>query len=136
MVEVDTCTYPLSLRNPELATLVDILRWRALHQPERQSYIFLSDGEQQEEVVTYGQLDGQARSIAATLQKRIGRGERALLLYPPGLEYIAAFLGCLYAGVIAVPVYPPASQRSMVRIQAVTGDAGTQLALTSNTVLT
>lgn len=120
----------------ELATFVDILRWRALHQPERQAYIFLSDGEQEQEVFTYQQLDVQARLIAATLQKHIAIGDRALLLYPPGLDYIAAFLGCLYAGVIAVPVYPPASQRSIPRIQMVVADAGARLALTVGGVVT
>lgn len=117
-------------------TFVDILRWRALHQPDRCAYIFLADGEQEEVTYTYAQLDSQARSIAATLQSHIDIGERVLLLYPSGLDYIAAFMGCLYAGAIAVPAYPPASNRSIPRIQAVVADAGIRLVLTNNAVLT
>ena len=61
-------------------------------------------------------------------------GRRALLLYPPGLEFIAAFFGCLYAGVVAVPVYPPRRNRSMNRIQAIADDAEAQVALTTEQV--
>ncbi len=62
-------------------------------------------------------------------------GQRALLLYPPGLDFIAAYFGCLYAGVIAVPVYPPRKNRSMLRIQAVADSAGAVVALTTEDVL-
>ena len=62
-------------------------------------------------------------------------GQRALLLYPPGLEFVAAFFGCLYAGVVAVPVYPPRRNRSIFRIQSVANDAGTRVALTTDVVL-
>ena len=90
-----------------LATVVDLLRWRALHQPEQLAYTFLVDGETAEISLTYGELDRQAQAIGA-LRQRSGAGrERALLLYPPGLEFIAAFFGCLYGSVVPVPVYPP-----------------------------
>ncbi|GAF97548.1 unnamed protein product, partial [marine sediment metagenome] len=62
-------------------------------------------------------------------------GERALLLYPPGLEFIAGFFGCLYADVVAVPVYPPRRNRSLRRIQAIADDAGAKVALTTDMVL-
>ncbi len=62
-------------------------------------------------------------------------GQRALLLYPAGLEFIAAFFGCLYAGVIAVPVYPPRRNRSLNRIQAIADDAEAKVALTTDLVL-
>ncbi len=62
-------------------------------------------------------------------------GERALLLYPAGLEFIAAFFGCLYAGVVAVPAYPPRRNRSMNRIQAIVDDAEAKVALTTAAVL-
>ena len=88
-------------------TLVELLRWRASLQPEEVAYIYLVDGERQEISLTYAGLDEQARVIGARLQEHGMRGERALLLYPPGLDYIASFFGCLYAGVVAVPIYPP-----------------------------
>src|SRR5262245_4858117 len=97
----------LSDPTTETSTLVDLLRWRALHQSDRRAYTFLMDGETDEVPLTYGELDRQARAIGAMLQRVAAPGERALLLYPPGPEYIAAFFGCLYAGVVAVPAYPP-----------------------------
>lgn len=124
------------IQQPSWQTYVDILRWRALHQPEKHAYTFLVDGEVEEICLTYKELDYKARAIAAWLQSLTKPGERALLLYPPGLDYIAAFMGCCYAGVVAVPVYPPSSQRSVLRIQTVTADADARLALTTSSVLT
>src|SRR5690242_13652205 len=89
------------------ATLIDLLKERADRQPDQPAYTFLQDGEMDEVHLTYGELDRQARAIGALLQNVGTIGSRALLLYPPGLAYVAAFFGCLYAGVVAVPVYPP-----------------------------
>ena len=72
--------------------------------------------------LTYAALDWQARAIGAMLQSYSASGERALLLYPAGLEFIAAFFGCLYAGVIAVPLPPPnlaQPQRTLPRLRAI-----------------
>ena len=85
-------------------SLLDILRYRAQCQPDKQAYIFLQNGETESASLTYGELDRQARAIAAQLQS--WQGERALLLYSSELKFITAFFGCLYAGVVAVPVYP------------------------------
>lgn len=63
-------------------------------------------------------------------------GERVLLLYPPGLEFIAAFFGGLYAGVTIVPVYPPRGKQRMTRLQAIAGDAQATFALTTSSVIT
>jgi len=92
---------------PLPSSLVDILRWRAKNQPSRLAYRYLTDGEQNEVVFTYEELDQRARLIGALLQVSVNAGDRVLLLFPPGLDFIAAFFGCLYAGVIAVPAYPP-----------------------------
>jgi acyl-CoA synthetase (AMP-forming)/AMP-acid ligase II len=83
-------------------------------------------------------LDRQARAIGALLPSYGTGGERALLLYPTGLEFIAAFLGCLYAGVVAVPVPPPnmaQPQRTLPRLRAITKDAQSSLALTTSSIL-
>ena len=90
-----------------LHSLVDVLRTRARDFPEQRAFTFLADGESELESVTLGELDLRSRAIAALLQRRHGPGERALLLYPPGIDFIAAFFGCLYAGIVAVPAYPP-----------------------------
>src|SRR5207253_2034291 len=69
------------------------------------------------------------------LQSTIVPGDRVLLLYPPGLEYIAAFFGCLYAGAIAVPAYPPRHNRNLLRLQALVADAQAMVALTTSPIL-
>jgi amino acid adenylation domain-containing protein len=89
-------------------------------------------GDQDEEVaLTYEQLDRQARSIGARLQALHASGERILLLHQPGIEYVTALLGCLYAGAIAVPAYPPRFNRSMERLNDVVADAQARFAVTS-----
>lgn len=113
------------------ATLVDVLYDRATHQPDRIAYTFLLDGESQEAHLTYGELATQATAIAAQLQVCCDPGERALLLYPPGLAYIAAFFGCLLAGVVAVPAYPPRPNRSLDRLQNLVINAEAKVALTT-----
>jgi acyl-CoA synthetase (AMP-forming)/AMP-acid ligase II len=122
----------------EFSTLVDIVRWRALRQPEERGYTYLLDGETEGEYLTYAALDCQARRIAALLQRYNARGQFALLLYPAGLEFIAAFFGCLYAGVIAVPLSPPhpaQPQRTLPRLRAVANDAQPTIALTTSSIL-
>ncbi len=115
----------------EPLTLVELLRRRAAEMPNRRAYEFLVDGETDTRSLTYADLDRQARAIAAWLQSRGAAGERALLLYPPGLEYIAAFLGCLYAGVVAVPAYPPQRKRGLPRVQAIAVDSEAAYVLTT-----
>jgi len=56
-------------------------------------------------------------------------------LYQPGLDYISAFFGCLYAGVIAVPAYPPKPDRSLPRLQAIIADTNATVALTTESTL-
>lgn len=116
-------------------TLVDLLRWRGTSQPQSPAYTFLSDGETEEISLTYGELDRQARSIAAMLQSLQACGERVLLVYPAGLEYVAAFFGCLYAGAVAVPAYPARQNSSFQRLQSIVTDARPVVALTTSTIL-
>ena len=117
----------------ESISLVDVLLKRAQNQPEQKAYIFLENGETESGSLTYGELDRQARAIAAHLQS--WRGERALLLYPSGLEFITAFFGCLYAGVVAVPVYPPRRNQKLSRLLSIVNDAQTKIALTTTSIL-
>ncbi|HET8846535.1 MAG TPA: MupA/Atu3671 family FMN-dependent luciferase-like monooxygenase, partial [Ktedonobacteraceae bacterium] len=118
------------------ATYVELLQMRAFSHPERLAYTFLADGETEIDHLTYAQLNHQAKLIAALLQERRAYGLPVLLLYQPGLEYLAAFFGCLYAGAIAVPAYPPRLNHSMERLEAVIADAQPILALSSRTLLT
>ena len=120
------------------STGVDLLRYRCLHQPDQLAFTFLEDGEAESDRLTYSELDRRSRAIAAQLQALGASGERALLLYPPGLDYIAAFFGCLYAGAIAVPAYPPRNQRHAARLQtavSVATDSQAAIALTTTAIL-
>nr|QEO74515.1 AMP-dependent synthetase and ligase [uncultured bacterium] len=118
-----------------VSTLVELLRWRADLQPRATAYTFLVDGEAEEDSFTFGELDAQARAIGALLQSYGAAGERVLLLYPPGLSYIAAFFGCLYAGAVAVPAYPPRLNQSLGRLQSIVADAEAGFVLTTSAIL-
>lgn len=111
--------------------MVAILCHRATVEPERAAFRLQTSADAAPQIMTYGALDRQARAIAALLQQQGATGERALLLYPFGLEFIAAFYGCLYAGVVATPLYPPRPNRLDPRLMAVTADAQATFALTT-----
>jgi acyl-CoA synthetase (AMP-forming)/AMP-acid ligase II len=115
----------------EWSTFTELLSERAQNQPDLTAYIFLHRGETEVGRLTYRELESKARAIAASLQAIDAKGERALLLYPPGLEFIAAFFGCLYAGAIAVPAYPPRRNQKMTRLQAIVENAEAKIALTT-----
>lgn len=123
------------LENPsKTATLVDLLSDRSAHQPQQTAYTFLVDGEREAVSLTYRELEQKAKAIATYLQSFCSPGERVLLVYPPGLDYIAAFFGCLYAGVVAVPAYPPRPNRSATRLQSIIVDAQAKAALTTKSI--
>jgi iturin family lipopeptide synthetase A len=116
------------------STLVALLRHRAQLQRDVLAYTFLAGASSKEPSLTYGELDRRARTIAQRLQSLRATGERVLLLYPPGLEFIEAFFGCLYAGAIAVPAAAPGKanlQRSLPRLSAIARDARVAVALTT-----
>jgi len=125
--------------NPHrFSTMVDVVRWQAQRRGDATAYIFLRDGEEDEARLTYRRIDQQARAIAARLRQRGAEGQRALLVYEPGVEYISAFYGCLYAGVVAVPAYPldPLRiHRTLPRLQAIVEDACAEFALTTGSIL-
>ena len=116
--------------DPPTISLVHRLRYWLQQQPAELAYCFLEDGDISETRLSYEQLDRKARAVAARLQQLRMTGQRALLLYPPGLDFVVGFFGCLYAGVVAVPAYPPRRNRNMHRIQAIADDAAALVALT------
>ncbi|MCB0117754.1 MAG: AMP-binding protein, partial [Anaerolineales bacterium] len=116
-------------------TLLDLLQTRAEEHPNRLAFRFLQDGDSNHVTITYGELAKRARMIGAWLQSFNAGGERALLLYPPGLDYITSFFGCLYAGVTAVPAYPPRLNRPVPRIQAMVADSKASFAITTSSIL-
>lgn len=129
----------VSSRTDEFLNLVDILRYRSQHQSDRKAFIFLQDGETPTNSLSYQELDQKARAIAAQLQKlAAGRSSAnpssVLLLYPPGLEFIAAFFGCLYAGMVAIPAYPPKRNQNLSRLQTIVKDAQAKVILTTTSL--
>ncbi|HEX6289412.1 MAG TPA: AMP-binding protein, partial [Herpetosiphonaceae bacterium] len=119
----------------DVENLVDLLRFRAQFQPDHEAYTFLLDGETNSLSLTYAELDTRARAIGGLLREHAVPGARAVLLYTPGLEYIAAFFGCLYAGIVAVPAYPPQLNWRTSRLTTIVADAQATLALTTRQML-
>jgi acyl-CoA synthetase (AMP-forming)/AMP-acid ligase II len=116
---------------------VDVLRRRAALHPQRSAIKFLLDGETVGLDMSYGELDRRARRVAAQLQRHAAHGDRALLLYPSGPDYVVAFFACLYAGIIAVPAYPPelAHPQHLQRLLAMLEDSTPRLVLTDSAAL-
>lgn len=116
-------------------TIVDAVMHRASKLREETAYRFLVDGENDELTWTYAHLDARCRAIGQWLIENGFQGERALLLFPAGLDFVSAFLGCLYAGVVAVPAYPPRMNRSLDRVEGIANDCNAAVALTTRQVL-
>ncbi len=120
-------------------TLVHLLRARAAQQPNLRALTFLANGEGEGLAHTYGDLDRQSRAVAARLQSLgVEAGQRALLVYPPGLDYVVGLLGCFYAGVTAVPAYPADSARftrSLPRLISIIQDVQPAVVLTATASL-
>ncbi|MEM9088584.1 MAG: fatty acyl-AMP ligase [Cyanobacteria bacterium P01_F01_bin.53] len=122
----------------QFSTLVELLQYRAQEQPNDLAYQFLVDGKKEGASYTYSELDEWARAIAALLQQQEAKGERALLLYPQGIEVVAAFCGSLYAGVIAIPVPPPDAgrmKRTLPRLREIIKDAAATIVLSNARII-
>ena len=120
--------------SPPQVDFVEQIRYWALAIPEQVALRFLPRGDEDAIELTYKDLDRRARAIAARLVGMGFRGQRALLMYPSGLDFVEAFFGCHYAGVIPVPAYPPRRNRNMGRINAISEDAQAAVALTTEAV--
>jgi len=116
------------------ANLVRCLRGHASERPADIAFVRLIDDSSRQATLTYGELDRRARAIAASLQDMRLAGQRVVLAYPPGLEFIAAFFGVLYAGCVAVPTDQP-RHRTLDRFHALAGDAGAPLALSTTAAI-
>jgi acyl-CoA synthetase (AMP-forming)/AMP-acid ligase II len=123
----------MSLSKSPLAvdTIIESLQYRAEAQPHQTAYTFLKDGEVETGYLTYLELAKQAQAIAAALQSLKATGQCAILLYPSGLEFISAFLGCLLAGVIAIPANPPRRIEKTSKLEAMLRDSQAAYVLTT-----
>lgn len=118
----------------EFKTLMDALLFHAKQRPDKNAFTYLEDGEDIEISITFGELDRKARAFAAHLQSISQPGSRALLLYPTGLEFVIAYMGCLYAEVIAIPTTVPHLKRSSPRLLLMMKDAEADIACTTQGV--
>jgi acyl-CoA synthetase (AMP-forming)/AMP-acid ligase II len=117
--------------------MAELLQAWAVQTPDALAFCFLIDGEEEGPRLTYADLDRAARAIAVTLRDAAAPGDRALLLFPPGLEFISAFFGCQYAGVVPVPAYPPRLDRvaqSWQTLANIAADCQPRVVLTGGSV--
>src|SRR5262249_48239985 len=118
-------------------SMSEVLLSRAAQTPDALAFGFLVDGEEEGPRLTYADLDREARAVAVALRDAAGPGDRALLLYAPGLPVVSAFFGCQYAGVVPVPAYPPRPDRpaqSREALAALAADCTPRVVLTDRAV--
>ncbi len=123
---------PIPERAPE--SVSELLQRRAAERPDQPAYVFLPEsGESRgaEITWTYAELDARARAVAAAVSRQAAPGDRAVLVFPPGLDFIAAYFGCLYAGVLPAPATYPKPRRPSARLDSIVEDCTPRLALTT-----
>ncbi len=134
----EVARHPGGDSGPGYKTYVDALRANAARFPGERGFTFLVDGDAEGATFTWAELDRRARALAVELLEHCSPGDRALLVYEQGLEYVAAFFGCLYAGIIAVPAYPPDPSRlakTLPRLKVIADDSGPKVILASHLVM-
>ncbi len=124
----------LGRNNPPRTHLIDILRHWATERPDAYAYRF-TDAEQRHESVTYKELLERVEGLAGYLQSQGAQGERILLFYPPGLEFVVGFFACHAAGAVAVPAFPPRKNRKSTRIRSIAQDAEARFGLSVGSVV-
>lgn len=120
---------------PDATTIVHFLQYRAARTPKKNAYAFLADGETVTSALTYQDLDQQAQAVAVQLLNQCAPRDRVLLAYPPGLDFIVAFFGCLYAGIIAVPTQLPRRDRASDRWESMVASSQAKQILTTTEIL-
>jgi amino acid adenylation domain-containing protein len=118
--------HPSAVPTPkaQLGTLLDLLRRRAAEHPEQVIYTQLNDFGEKIATMTYRELEIGAQAVAVAMQATIEPGDRVIVACPHGLDFITAFFGCIYAGAIAVPAYPPNKRRWLERLRQIAQDSG------------
>lgn len=123
---IDRAPVPLS----RFGTLLEVLQQRADAHGARVAYTFRSE-DASETSLTFAELAERAKAVAVVLRELLEPGDRVLLVYPAGLDFVVAFLGCIGAGVLPVPATYPKPKRPMSRLQAIARDCNARAALTT-----
>jgi acyl-CoA synthetase (AMP-forming)/AMP-acid ligase II/cytochrome P450/acyl carrier protein len=118
---------------PPFALLRDILVAHASDKPDATAYTFLKNDEE-EKSLSYRNLDLSASCIAAELLKYGNSVGNVLLLFPQGLEFIQAFLGCALAGFPAVPLSIPRAKQSLTGLERVAIDSNARIVLCTQAI--
>ena len=103
--------------NIQFSTLVDLLEKRGKELNDELLYIFLEDGENETNFITFGDMLNRVKAVSAYLQTIGKQGDRVLLLFPTGIEFITALFGCIFSGIIGVPSYSPRKNRTNQRFK-------------------
>src|SRR5262249_48834191 len=112
------------------SSLVDLLNVWTERRPHSRAFVCLDEDGAESEVLTFAELDRRQRSLAGRLRRVAQAGDRALLIFPTCLSFVVAFFGCLYAGVIAVPIVPPRIKRLRESTFSIVHDCDPRLGLT------
>jgi acyl-CoA synthetase (AMP-forming)/AMP-acid ligase II len=121
----------LDKHQPAFNSLVDLITRRAAEQHDERGYVFLSEKGDEEAALTFGELHRRAMAVAARLRESGSPGERALLLFGPGLDFIIAYFGCVLAGVIAVPMMLPRRNSSLGSSASIVANASPRFLMTN-----
>ena len=113
--------------------LLSVVRHWAKLTPSDLAYSF-TDGETIQAQLTYQQLWDEVRGLAGAMQDRVEPGQRILLLYPPGLDFVVGLFACHALGAIAVPAFPPRRNRKASRIRSIVTDADTRIAFSTEAI--
>lgn len=131
-IHLHVAAWPYACRS-----LVDVVRRRAEEEKTEAAFTFIdyAGASPEDQRISHRQLDLRARQIAALLQTRARAGDRVLLMFPAGIDYLCALFGCFFAGMVAVPAYPPLNPRLRERLAAVSEDCTAAVALTTRDTL-
>ncbi len=111
--------------------LVDMFETTSARHADKVIYYYLDDGLNETSRITFREMNARAKSIAATLQKDFRKGDRALMLFPSGIEFIVSLFGCFYSGITGVPAYPPRKNRMFARFESIVNDCSPSLIITT-----
>lgn len=123
-----------SIPDVDCRNWVDLLNARVETHRAETAFVFLDSAGREAEALTYGELQQRAQAIAYQLTREVAVGDRALLLHPPGLDYVVSFYGCLYAGVIAVPLFPP-QPNVLEQVDTIARDAEASILLSTGDIV-
>ncbi len=115
-------------------TYIEVIKNRTLQKPDHIVFRFLNDGVTESESLTYIELETRSKALGASMQEYGEKGDRVLLLFPAGLDYIASIFSCFYSGFIAVPAYPPRRNQKIHRLKSIIEDSKAKICILSHKV--